>query len=90
MKKNDYFELEITDMNSLGHGVGHVEGKAVFVAGAVTGEKIRAKVIKDGGSYYVARREELLYLSEFRREKSCDAFPSCGGCAFCHIDYEYE
>ena len=90
MKKNDYFEIEITDMNSLGHGVGHFEGKAVFVAGAVTGEKIRAKVIKDGGSYYVARREELLYPSSFRREKSCDAFPSCGGCAFCHIDYEYE
>ncbi len=90
MKKNDYAILDVTDMNDFGYGVGHLEGKAVFVAGGVTGEKLRIKIIKDGGSYFVARREEMLLRSEKRVSSPCKAFPACGGCSFCHISYEYE
>ena len=90
MKKNEYAEVLITDMNDLGYGVGRVDNKVVFLPDAVTGEKLRVKIIKDAGSYFVARREELLEVSEKRAPSLCPAFPRCGGCAFCHIKREYE
>ena len=38
IKKNDIIELEITDLNNLGCGVGKTDdGVVVFVKGAVTG-----------------------------------------------------
>ena len=37
------FELDIQDLTHDGRGVGRVEGKAVFVSGALPGERVRAK-----------------------------------------------
>ena len=40
IKKNDILELDIVDLNNLGCGVGRGEdGIAVFVKGAVTGDR---------------------------------------------------
>ena len=46
MKKNDIITLDITDINNLGHGVGRYDGIVVFVAGAVSGDTARVKIIK--------------------------------------------
>ena len=47
IKKNEIVELSITDINNLGAGVSHLEdGRVVFVRGAVTGDKVKAKIIK--------------------------------------------
>ena len=41
--KNSVIPLEITDLNNLGFGVGHlVDGRTVFVKGAVTGDSCEA------------------------------------------------
>ena len=42
-KLNREFEVEITDLLHDGRGVGRVEGKAVFVSGALPGELVRVK-----------------------------------------------
>ena len=45
IKKNDLIELQITDLNNLGSGVGKLEdGRVIFVRGAVTGDEIEAKI----------------------------------------------
>ena len=46
IKKNDVIELEITDLNNLGNGVGRIDGRVVFVRGAVSGDLVRARIIK--------------------------------------------
>jgi 23S rRNA (uracil1939-C5)-methyltransferase len=38
--------LEIESLNHDGKGVAHVDGKAVFVTGALPGEKVLARLIK--------------------------------------------
>ena len=56
LKKNDTVELLIEDINNLGAGVSHLEdGRVVFVRGAVTGDKIKAKIIKLNTNFAVAR-----------------------------------
>ena len=91
MRKGDRVELDIADTNNLGCGIARCEGKVVFVKGAVTGDTVRAQVIKDNKSYCVARLEQIVKPSEHRIEQSvCDAPLSCGGCVYRHVRYDYE
>lgn len=91
-KKNDIVELNITDLNNLGAGVSHLEdGRVVFVRGAVTGDRIKAKIIKVNTNFAVARLEEIIQASEFRdNECFCGVSESCGGCVYRHITYGHE
>lgn len=90
IKKDDVFELEITDLNNLGNGVGRIDGRVVFVRGAVAGDFVRIKIIKVNKSYLVARLEEIISPSSFREEGFCEAPFSCGGCVYRHITYAHE
>ena len=40
IKKNDDITLKIEDMTNEGSSVGHYDGMAVFVRGAVTGDEL--------------------------------------------------
>ncbi len=91
MKKNQEIVVDITDINNLGCGVGRIDGKVVFVKGAVSGDRVRAAVIKDNKSFCVARLCELITPSEHRaHEQFCAAPLCCGGCTYRHITYEHE
>lgn len=86
--KNEVFDIEITGMTHDGLGVGRKDGMAVFVQGAIDGEKARVKVIKVAKSYAVARVEEFLEKSPDRAEPFCHVYKRCGGCSLQHMTYE--
>ncbi len=90
LKKNDIFTVGIEDMNFLGFGVAKIDGIAVFINGAVTGDVARIKIIKTAKTYAVARVEELVSNSSDRISDTCKVAASCGGCAFRSVNYEYE
>ena len=91
MKKGDTVSLAITDVNNLGCGVGRLEGKVVFVKGAVTGDTVTATVIKDNKSFAVAKLDSVTVSSPLReRESFCSAPLSCGGCVYRHVTYAHE
>ena len=46
MKKNDIFELEITDMGTDGECIGLYDGMSFFVKDALIGDVITARVTK--------------------------------------------
>ena len=91
MKKGDVLELDVTDINNLGCGVARADGKVVFVKGAVTGDRIRAIIIKDNKSYSVGRLDAILSPSAYREDvEFCKSPLSCGGCVYRHVSYEHE
>ncbi len=91
MTKDQTIELEITDLNNLGNGVGRCDGQVVFVRGAVSGDRVRAKVIKVNKSFAVAKLIDIIRPSKDRMSESfCPASLSCGGCVYRHITYERE
>ncbi len=91
MSKGQIIELDITDLNNLGCGVGRHEGKVVFVKGAVKGDRVRATVIKVNKSFSVARLDGILVRSSLRAEADgCNMPLSCGGCVYRHIEYRHE
>ena len=46
LKKNEEYILYIDDMGKDGEGIGHIEGYALFVKGALIGEKVRVSIMK--------------------------------------------
>ena len=88
VRKNDIIELDITGMTHEGMGVGKKDGFAVFVQGAIDGEKVRAKIIKVLKNYAVARIDEFIEKSPFRKEPFCPVYKRCGGCGLQHMSYE--
>ena len=91
LKKDDVVTVRINEINNLGSGVGKLpDGCVIFINGAVTGELVRAKLIKVNKCYCVGRLEEIIEPSPYRENSFCNAPLSCGGCVYRHIKREHE
>ena len=88
--KNEELELTCDSVTLEGAGVGRVDGFAVFVPGALAGERVRVHVIKVTASYAVGKLLEVVDSSLQRMEPLCPVYARCGGCAFGHVTYEEE
>lgn len=84
----DVIDLKIEDMNNQGEGIGRYKGYAVFVPGAITGEKARCRVISTKKSYCRATILEQEYFSSERVTPFCRYYEECGGCQLQHLSYE--
>ena len=88
--ENKNFILDISGMNSSGQGVGKIEGLTIFVAGAITGEKIDAKVTELKKNYCIGKINKIIEPSPYRNVPFCEVFDNCGGCSLQHISYDYQ
>ena len=68
-----------------GRGIAAIEGKKVFVAGALPGEEVRFQRRKFRRNYDEAELLEVLAASPERIEARCAVFGRCGGCSLQHI-----
>ena len=91
LPRGSEYTVEITELNNLGCGVGHVQGKVLFVRGAVTGDVARISVIKDTATYAVGRVVRIEKASAVRdSEAFCHAPDACGGCVYRYVTYAHE
>jgi 23S rRNA (uracil1939-C5)-methyltransferase len=68
-----------------GRGIADVEGKTVFVAGALAGEQVRFRRRKFRRNFDEAELLEVLDASPDRIDPRCAVFGTCGGCIMQHI-----
>lgn len=80
------FEAQILDLTHDGRGVARREGKAVFVAGALPGERVMAEQTAKNRHFDEARTLEVLQASPDRVTPRCAHFGVCGGCVLQHLD----
>jgi len=78
-------ELRIDALGAQGDGIGRADGKAVFVEGALPGEKALVRAGADPGR---ARLVSVLEPSPDRRAPPCRHAGACGGCALQHLSGE--
>jgi 23S rRNA (uracil1939-C5)-methyltransferase len=78
-------EVDIIDLSHDGRGVARIDGKTVFVAGALPGERALVHVGARHRNFDEARVETLLTRSPDRIEPRCPHFGLCGGCALQHL-----
>jgi len=67
-------------------GVAHVNGKAVFVDGALPGEEVEFVFTDIRRDYAEARIERVITPAPNRIEPLCPHFGVCGGCSLQHLD----
>src|SRR6266446_1413173 len=76
----------ITALDLEGRGVARVDGKAIFVEGALIGERVAVEVLRRKPNYELARMVELHAASPARVAPPCPHFGICGGCSLQHLD----
>lgn len=83
--------LTVERLDNEGRGVGHRDGKVVFVEGALPGEVVTYERLRNKPSFEVGRVLEISRESFMRSVPKCPNFGmgpgSCGGCAVQHIDH---
>ena len=80
-------DLEITALSHGGRGLGHHQGKVVFVPYVVPGDIVRCQVIKTKPRYAEAELLDVEQPSQSRRTPPCPYFGHCGGCQWQHMSY---
>ena len=83
-------ELEITDMTDDGKGLGRLSGLAIFVAGAVPGDKVSARITRLKKRYALAETITLLEASAARVQPPCPYYQECGGCSMLELSYDEQ
>ncbi|MDA8119921.1 MAG: 23S rRNA (uracil(1939)-C(5))-methyltransferase RlmD [Gammaproteobacteria bacterium] len=76
----------IASLNHDGSGVGHCDGKVVFVDGALPGEEVRFRYVGRRRRYDTGAVREILVRSAKRVEARCAHFGVCGGCQLQHLE----
>src|SRR5215831_5102379 len=76
----------IESLDREGRGVAHVEGKTVFVDGAVTGEEVEYSPYRRKPSFELAQLVRIGKASPSRVAPRCAFFGTCGGCSMQHVD----
>jgi 23S rRNA (uracil1939-C5)-methyltransferase len=89
-KLNREFELEITDLLHDGRGVGRLDGKAVFVSGALPGETVRVRQTGRNRHFDEGETLEVLKPSPDRVVPRCPHFGVCAGCVLQHLDQDRQ
>ncbi|PZN69617.1 MAG: 23S rRNA (uracil(1939)-C(5))-methyltransferase RlmD [Candidatus Methylumidiphilus alinenensis] len=79
----------VAQIESFAHdlrGVAHVDGKAVFVDGALPGEEVEFIYTDIHRDYAEARIDRVITPAPERIEANCPHFGVCGGCSLQHLD----
>jgi len=78
--------VTIESLDHEGRGIAHVEGKVIFIEGALPGEKVTYSVFKKKRSYEMATLLEIKHASFMRVKPKCPHFGVCGGCSLQHLE----
>lgn len=82
--------LRIDDVAHGGEALGRLDGKVVFVAGAMPGELVEVEIVADEERWARAELRRVLEPAAARRDPPCRHFGACGGCDWQFADYEAQ
>jgi 23S rRNA (uracil1939-C5)-methyltransferase len=68
-----------------GRGVAHIDGKVVFVEGALPGERVEIRFLRRYRRYDDAEVTAVITPSPERQTPPCKHFGVCGGCSLQHL-----
>ena len=88
LKAGEPLEADVVDLAHDGRGIARLDGKAVFIEGALPGERVRFRVTKRRRRLEEAVLLDILTASPDRVTPRCVHFGLCGGCSLQHLSPE--
>ncbi len=76
----------VESLDREGRGVARVEGKAIFIEGALAGETVQFASYRKKPNYELAQATAIEHASGERVEPQCPHFGVCGGCSMQHLE----
>jgi 23S rRNA (uracil1939-C5)-methyltransferase len=83
-------EVAIEKLVHGGAGLGHYQGKAVFVPFTAPGDLVRAREVHSARDFLEAELLEVLRPSAMRAQPFSPVYGECGGCQWQHIQYSLQ
>lgn len=83
----DLLELTVDGLAAGGRAVCRHEGRVVFVAGGLPGQRVRARLTTVKRRFAEASLDEVLEASPHQAEPFCAHFGQCGGCSWQDLPY---
>jgi 23S rRNA (uracil1939-C5)-methyltransferase len=77
---------DVTSLSHDGRGVARANGKALFITGALPGERVSVRALRRHRSYDEATLDSLERASPSRVTPRCAHFGVCGGCSLQHLE----
>ncbi len=87
---NAPFEVVIESLSHDGRGLARINGKALFIDGALPGERVRARYSNQKSRFAEAQLLQVLQPSPQRVEPRCPHFNQCGGCQLQQLDAQIQ
>jgi len=79
-------KVTIGSLDQEGRGVARIEGKVIFIEGALTGEEVSYSSYRKKPSFELAQVTQIYKSSAMRVQPKCKHFGVCGGCSMQHLD----
>lgn len=83
-------ECTIEGLTTEGRGLVHINEKAVFVDGALPGEKVQIEYTASTSKYDEAKVLKVIEASDDRVEPPCQHANICGGCSLQHLNTDKQ
>ncbi len=87
VKKNEIYNITISDLGTQGEGIGKIDGYAMFIKNTLPGETVKTLVVKANKNYGYGKAIEIINESPYRVKPLCNVAGRCGGCTLQHLDY---
>ena len=78
--------IRIESLDQEGRGIARIEGKVIFIEGALTGEVVSYSSYRKKPSFELAQVTQIHKPSPLRVQPKCRHFGVCGGCSMQHLD----
>lgn len=86
----DPVETTIESLSHDGRGIARIDGKTTFIDGALAGETVIFRYMKQHSKYDEGRTIEVLTSAPDRIAAKCQHFGICGGCSLMHMSPEAQ
>lgn len=90
VKPGQEFDVSIEKLTFGGAGLATIDGQKVFVPGAIPGQKVTARILKNKGSYLEAKLIKVLSRALEEIQPRCTHFHDCGGCTWQNLPYNKQ
>lgn len=84
------FEVVIEDLSHDGRGIARINGKVMFVSGALPGERVVIKHTGGNKNFEEGLAIEVIEASDDRVKAQCQYYDVCNGCTMMHLAPEKQ